>query len=364
LYIISEASKWASDLAQDKIAEYKIYSEDIEAKKGIKRGVAILITGGAGYVGARLARRLLERDETLVLFDVVPITSYAADLKDKAKIIQGDLAVWAEVFNVVKENNVDGIFHLGAMLGVPSEVNPWSSFQANVMGTMHVLEAARLFEVKRVVFASSTATYDLGITGIVTDETIQRPVNMYGAGKVYGELLGRFYRRRFDLDFRCLRYCAVTGPGVRSKSITNYNSWMIENAALDKPYECLVTEDAAIPIIYFKDAIRATLMLYDAPKEQIKTVCYNVSGVSPARTAKELEIAIKKIIPEAKIAYKPDPLVVEFFQTLKSLRGIDDSRAREEWGWEPLYSDFDKLVADFIQEVRTKPQLYGLVYKT
>jgi len=98
---------------------------------------------------------------------------------------------------------------------------------------------------------------------------------------------------------------------------------------------------------------------YDAPEKQIKTICYNISGVSPAQTARELELTIKKFILEAEITYKPAPLVMEFVYSL-NLKVIDDSCAREEWGWQPLYSDLEKVVKDFIQEVRTRPQSYGL----
>jgi len=263
------------------------------------------------------------------------------------------------VLNAVKDNKIESIFHLGSMLSLPSEENPWASFQTNVCGTMHVLEAARLFGVKRVVFASTAATYGLGTGEVITDDTLQRPITMYGCGKLYGELLGRFYRRKFHLDFRALRYCAVMGPGVKTIAVTQFYPWMVESATLGKPFESFAAEDAAVPVTYFKDAIRAIEMLFYAPKESIKTVCYNISGVSPARSAKELEMSIKKFIPDAKITYKPDPVTMEFFNS-QTMKVFDDRRAREEWGWEPSYTDFEKLVEDFIQEVRTRPKLYGL----
>ena len=125
--------------------------------------MAILITGGTGFLGAGLARKLLERGEDVVLFDVFPRLERIPDIKDKVKVIQGDLKVWPEVLNAVKDNKVEGVFHLGAMLSLPSEENPWASFQTNVAGTMYILEAARLFGVERTVFASSGATYGLGI---------------------------------------------------------------------------------------------------------------------------------------------------------------------------------------------------------
>jgi len=319
----------------------------------------ILITGGTGFIGVGLARKLLARGENVVLFDIAIAHQRLTDIKDKVKVIQGDLKVWPEVLNAVKDNKIDGIFHLGSMLSLPSEDNPWASFQTNVAGTMHVLEAARLFGVKRMVFASTAATYGLGTGEVITDDTLQRPITMYGAGKLYGELLGRFYRRKFDLDFRALRYCAVMGPGVRTIAVTQFYSWMIENAALGKPYESFAGETAAVPVTYFKDAIRAIEMLFYAPKENIKTVCYNISGVSPARSAKELEMAIKKFIPDAKITYKPDKVTMEFFNS-QTMKVFDDSRAREEWGYQPRFGDFDKVVEDFIKEVRTNGKYYGL----
>ncbi len=321
--------------------------------------MSVLITGGTGFIGAGLARKLLEGGEEVVLFDVLPRMERVADIKDKVKVVKGDLQVWPEVLNIVKESKVEGIFHLGAMLSLPSEANPWASYQTNVAGTMHVLEAARLFGVKRVVFASSGATYGLGTGDIITDETIQRPISMYGISKLFGELLGRFYRRKFNLDFRCARFCGIViGPGVKTMALPQYVPWMIESAALGRPFECWVTEDTAIQIIYFKDIIEGLKNLYYAPAESIKTICYNLTATRAIK-AKEVEIAVRKLLPEAKITYKPDPLTMEIMYSLPS-KTIDDSRARKEWNWEPRYVDLDRIVADFINEVRTRPSIYGL----
>jgi len=321
--------------------------------------MSILITGGMGFIGVGLAHELVAKGQDVVLFDIITRPERVADIKDNVKIVQGDLKVWPEVMNVVKDNKVEDIFHLGAMLSVPSEGNPWGSLQTNVAGFMYVMEAARLFSVRKVIFPSSIASYGLDTGEVITDTTLQRPTTVYGVSKVYGELLGRFYRRRFDLDFRSLRYCGVVGPGVKTPGIVQYNSWMIENAALGRPYECFVTEDAYSPLTYFKDAIRATLMLFEAPRENIKTVCYNINEFSPSPTAKELELTIKKFIPDIKVTYKPDPVVMAFHKN-QTMKTIDDSRAREEWGWQPLFSRLEDMVADFINEVRTRPEYYGL----
>ncbi len=321
--------------------------------------MSVLITGGTGFIGVDLAHELVARGKEVVLFDIFPRPERVVGIKDKVKIVQGDLKVWPEIMNVVRDNEVDEIFHLGAMLSVPSEHNPWASFQTNIDGIMYVLEAARLFGVRKVVFSSSVASYGLDTGEVITDVTLQRPVTIYGVGKVCGELLGRFYRRRFDLDFRCLRYAGVIGPGVKTPGIAQYNAWMIEHAALGKPYECFVTRETSIPVTYFKDAVHATLMLYEAPREAIKTVCYNINEISPAATAGELEQTIKKFIPETTVTYKPDPVVMEFYRN-QTMRDIDDSRAREEWGWQPRFQSMEDMVSDFINEVRTRPEYYGL----
>ena len=318
--------------------------------------MSILITGGTGWVGTGLAHRLVERGEDVILFDIAPQIERVADIKNNVKLVQGDQKVWPDVLNVVKENRVEGVLHLGTIHS--SLLRPWAVYEGNVAGIMNVLEAARLFEVKTVVFTSSMMTYGLGIpTEAVTDETLQRPASVYGVTKLYGELIGRFYRKTFDLDFRCIRYPNIFGPSVKISKKLQYITWMIQSAALGRPAECPVSEDTKLPVLYYEDAMRATQMLYDAPKEQIETVCYNVVGVFPSLTAREVELTIKKFIPEAQFTYKPDPWVMDYY---RSLNNFDDSRAREEWGWRPLYADFEKIVADFIKEVRSKPEYYSL----
>jgi len=246
------------------------------------------------------------------------------------------------------------------MLSGPCEENPWAAFQTNIAGTMHVLEGARLFGIKRFIFISTAATYSIGIPKVITEETLQRPILIYGISKLSGELLGRFYRRKFGLDFRCLRYFQVIGPGANPPPSTQHCYYMVQDAALSKPYVCRVSEKEKSIFTWYKDGIRAAELLYYAPKEQIKTVCYNIVGVSPARTAGELALAIKKFIPNAKITFVPDPQIVQSFKDLISTEAVDDSRARKEWGWEPLYTNLENIVEDYIQEIRTRPHIWGL----
>ena len=320
--------------------------------------MAKLITGGTGFIGAELARMLVDRQEEVILFDVAPNAARIKGIEDKVKLVLGNLANYSEVFNVVKEHPIEGIYHLGGMLTLPSNMNPWASFQSNICGTLHVFEAARLLNVQKVVFASSIATYNLGTTPVITDDTLQRPTTMYGIGKLYCEHLGMFYRNRFGLDFRSVRYPSVIGPGVKTPGVAQYNPWMIEHAALGKSYECFVIEEIKCPVMYFKDAAICIDLLYQAPKEKIKSLNYNVAGVTPVQTAKELEMVIKKFVSGFQVIYKPDPKVMEFYQNFY-VEVYDDTRARKEWGWKSRYPNFEMVVKDFFEEVRRNPERYG-----
>jgi len=229
---------------------------------------------------------------------------------------------------------------------------------------MHVLEAARLFNVEKVVFTSSVGTYGLGLPPVITDNTLQRPTSMYGCGKVYCELLGSFYRTKFGIDFRSIRAPVVVGPGVRTPGAGQYVSLMLEHSALGRPYECYVSEDTKFPApMYFKDSVRALDMLYQAPRENIRTINYNVAGLRESKTAKELEEAIKNFLPEFSIVYRPDKEAVDYSEKYKGWKVYDDTNAREEWGWEPLYQDLESIVEDYIKEVQARPGFFGITTK-
>jgi len=172
-----------------------------------------LITGGMGFIGTYLARALLKDGEEVVLFDIVPSSPLIRDIKDKVKIVRGDLSSWAEVLEVVKTYKIDGIYHTGALLSASAEEKPITAYQVNAGGTFNILEAAKLFDIERVVYLSTIASYGLGIPDVVDEDTIQMPISMYGVTKVFSERLGEYYNRKFGVDFRGVRLPAVIGPG-------------------------------------------------------------------------------------------------------------------------------------------------------
>jgi threonine 3-dehydrogenase len=319
--------------------------------------MSILVTGGTGFIGSQVIRHLLERGEKdIVSFDINPSTKLLDDVLDRVEVVRGDLGNFSHVLNVVRTFRPSVIYHLGGMLSVPSDADHAASFRANAMGTFHVLEAARLFDVPKVLFSSTMATYGADIKEEVIDDfTLQRPELFYGCTKVFCELMGRFYKRKFGLDFRGLRYPSIVGPGVKTPGIVQYTSWVIEECYKGNPYTIHVKPETRVPVMYFKDAARAIVMLGEAPVEEIKTVNYLVAGAGEVASARELADMVSEKIPGARITFEPDLQLQDILDRL--MKPIDDAKAREEWGWRPIY-DLQRMVDDFIEELRKNPQRY------
>ena len=310
----------------------------------------VLITGGCGFAGLKLAADLLQKEHSVYLMDINPEPLQAhPELKD-ASFIPGNVICQAHMVDALKSCDINWLIHMAARLSAPSEEDPWSTFEVNVRGTYHALEAARLRGTERFLFASSVATYGLNLPEAIDDETIQRPIMMYGVTKVFGEQLGSFYRRRFGLDFRSIRYSQLIGPGVKTSGVSQCLPMVIEAAAKGIPFEMWIDEEAVLPVLYYKDGIEATSCLLHAPKENIATVNYNLGGMKPCFTAKELVDTIKALIPEAAINFNPDPVKVEIVKTIPW--NVDDSRLQAETGYRPAF-DLDAALADFIREVQT-----------
>ncbi len=319
--------------------------------------MGILVTGGTGFIGAQVVRLLLEKGEKdLMVFDINVSTKYLGDVSERVEIVRGDLGNFSHVLNAVKRSKPKAIYHLGGMLSVPSDADPAASFRANAMGTFHVLEAARLFEVPQVFFSSTIATYGLHTrVEVIDDYTLQRPQLFYGTTKVFCEHMGLFYKRKYGLDFRGLRYPSIVGPGVKTPGVVQYTSWVIEECAKGNPFTIRVKPETRCPVMYFKDSATAIVKLAEAPLKDVQMVNYVVAGAVPIASAQELADIVKRKIPGAKIEFDPDLELQALLEKL--LLPIDDTLARKEWGWEPEYSQ-ERMVDDFLEELKLHPERY------
>jgi threonine 3-dehydrogenase len=321
--------------------------------------MAKLITGGTGYIGAELAHILAARGEEVVLFDIIINRYRIEDIESKVKIVRGDVGNFSEVINVVKDNNITEIYHMGSMLTYMSELNPWASFQSKVVGSYNVLEAARLFGVEKMMFTSTVGTFGLQRDEVCTDISIQRPITVYGCGKLYIEGLGRFYSNKFGLDFRSIRYAHMIGPNIRTPG--HWAPRMIEDSISGKANECIYgTPETTISPIYVRDAARAADMVLQAPKENIQMMNYNVAGISSVISARELETFLTKRFPEVKITYNLDPELQTLHGRHAIMKSFDDSYAIKEWGWKPQYSSLEAIVDIYEKDMKEHPKRYGL----
>jgi threonine 3-dehydrogenase len=206
------------------------------------------------------------------------------------------------------------------------------------------------------MFTSTLGTFGLGMEEVVSDTTLQRPTLLYGAGKLYGEGLGRWYASKFGLDFRSVRYAHMIGPNVRTPG--HWAPPMIEDAILGKPNICqFATPDSVGSWIYVTDAAKAAVDILDAPKEKIQMMNYNVAGIPPVISARETEAILKKRYPEFKVEYKmsTDPR-----RMAGGMAVFDDSYARREWGWSPVYTTPGAVIERFERDVKEHPRRYGL----
>jgi nucleoside-diphosphate-sugar epimerase len=320
--------------------------------------MATLITGGTGFIGAEMARVLLANGETdITLFDLNDATTRLDDIADKVKVVRGDVGNYSHVLEAIRDSGAEVVFHMGSMLSVPSDADPAAAFRANAMGTFQVLEACRLFGVRQMLFASSIGTYGDGVVGDQIDDlTLQRPRLFYGACKLFGENMGSFYRNKYGLDYRGLRYPPIVGPGVRSPGVTQYISWSIEESFKGKPFTVWVEPGTKAPVLYFKDAARAMVMLSAAPVAGIETVTYLLAGVEPTPTAGELVTMVREKVPGAAIDFRADKETQLLLERIS--KPLVDANARREWDWAPAFG-LEEMVDDFLAELRQHPQRYG-----
>lgn len=310
-----------------------------------------LITGGTGFIGAELVRQLLDAD----VDDDLHITHRRGDFTrlgtavDLVSAHRIDLSDTDALNDLVQTVVPDRIFHFGAVLTGPGQANPQLAVRANAFGTYALLEAARTAGVPQMVFASSIGTYGRDIQDpAIGLSTVQRPLSVYGVTKVFGENLGSFYRTKYGLDFRGLRYPALVGPGVTTPSVVQYTSWMIEEPAKGNPFTAAVTPEFAVPIVYYKDAARAAITLSQASADRIKTVNYLVDGLRPTPTARQIAGAVEERIPGARIEFAPDPATQAILDA--AMKPLDDSEARSEWGWVPEFG-LSSMIDDFLLEL-------------
>lgn len=309
--------------------------------------MSVLITGGTGFIGAEIVRILVGAGRTdVIVAHRSGNFSRIEDVLEQVETVQADLGDDGAIERLVAETAPKQLFHFGATLTGPGENDPQALVRSNVDGVITLFEAARQAGTEQIIFASSIGTYgrDLVANETIDDLSLQRPTTIYGVTKVFAENLGAWYRQKYGLDFRGLRYPSIVGPGVTTKSRAQYTSWMIEHAAKGEPFNVWTSPETVVPIMYYKDAAKAAVDLAAAPIDSIRAMNYLVDGAGATPTAGEMADAVRTRFPDAEITFNIVP--EEAIDPNRKLL-ISDALAQSEWGWEAAF-DLDAMIDDFV----------------
>jgi UDP-glucose 4-epimerase len=268
----------------------------------------------------------------------------------------GDILDLAGIIRVLKKYNIKLIIHESALMPGVAQANPLMGFQTNALATVNVLEAARIMEVKRVVFASSKGVYApfTGEYGYPTYKPVDedyplRPIPaiaVYGSTKVASELMGIIYSRDYGIEFIAIRSGGIYGPGksARHGRIAIFGE-MIENAMTGKPTRITAGGDEKEDVIYIKDYANATVLACFA--KDIKNQIFNI-GAGRGYSLKDFANAISKVCSNAVFEIGPGR---DFMKVPAIYCVMDYSRAKRELGYSPRYS-LEDGIRDYIKTMK------------
>ncbi|MGC9334731.1 MAG: NAD-dependent epimerase/dehydratase family protein [Anaerolineae bacterium] len=311
----------------------------------------ILVTGAVGQIGSELTVALRNRYGAENVVATGHRTQPPKALYEGGPFEYIDVTQRETLEAVVDKYNVDTIYHMAAVLSAVGEEKPLVAWNVNINGLHNVLEVARARKLTRVFCPSSIAVFGPDTPRDHTpQETILRPTTMYGVTKVSGELLCDYYVRRFGVDVRGVRY-----PGIISSETlpgggtTDYAVAIYYAAVEEGRYTCFVREDTVLPMMYMPDCIQGTIDLMEADFSRLQHHAdFNLASMS--FSAGELAAEIKEHVPGFGVEYRPDSRqdIADSWP-----RSIDDSAAREEWGWQPEY-DLAAMTADMLDTLRQR----------
>lgn len=295
----------------------------------------ILVIGAAGQIGSELVPFLAERGAAVIAAGSgrTPLPACvleAAEAEERVNVLEPETIAAA-----VNRHRVDAIFNLAAILSAKAESDPIRAWRIGIDGLLSVLEVAR--DARASVFFPSS----IGVFGpespldFAPQDTVMRPRTIYGISKVTGELLCGDWHRRYGVDARGLRYPGlishVTPPGGGT---TDYAVEIYYAALAEGRYASPLPAGTYLDMAYMPDALEATWQLMTAPAENLRhRVAYNVSAMS--FDPEEIAASIRRRIPDFRLEYSVDPMKRAIADSWPNR--MDDSCAREEWGWSPKY---------------------------
>jgi threonine 3-dehydrogenase len=327
------------------------------------RKPVIFITGAGGEIGHGLITTLASTGRPIVTLDLAPLDASLARLVQREFL--GSILDAGLLERILAEFEVDLVFHLAALLSTRSEFTPMRAHEVNVEGTLTLLEFAQKEAEShgrpvKFLYPSSIAAYGLPdlatkqSAGKVREDDYNHPMTMYGANKLYCEMLGRYYARHYKqlaaeslsgkVDFRSVRFPGlISAVTVPSGGTSDYAPEMIHAAARGDAYACFVRPDTQIPFMVMPDGVETLIRLAEAPRENLTRTAYNVAAFNP--TAAEIERVVRAAFPSAEIAYVADGKRQGIVDSWPA--AVDDSAARDDWGFAPQYN-FERGFSEYL----------------
>jgi nucleoside-diphosphate-sugar epimerase len=308
----------------------------------------VLITGATGQIGSDLTSALRQRygSHNVIASDIrMPADK---SVQDAGPFEFLDVLDQNHIARVMQRHKIERIYHLAAILSAKGEAKPNVAWQINVGGLYNMLEAAREYQCS-VFFPSSIGAFGPSSPKDNTpQDTIMRPETMYGVSKLAGELLCDYYFKRFGVDTRGVRFPGLisyeTEPGGGT---TDYAVEIFFEAIQHKKYTCYLRPDTYLDMMFMPDAIRAMIELMEADATRlVHRNAFNVTAMS--FNPEELAAEIRQYIPELVVSYSVDQVRQAIADSWPNF--MDDSAARQEWGWSHEY-DMPRMTARMIEEI-------------
>lgn len=307
----------------------------------------ILVIGACGQVGTELVEELAKTHGS----DRV----IASDIRDEAvfdvEYIKLDVMDREGVKNAVIKYGITEVYHLAALLSATAEKNPEFGWKLNMDGLFAILDLAKEGFIKKVFWPSSIAVFGPTTPRENTPQrTVIEPTTVYGISKFAGERWCEYYFNRWGVDVRSVRYPGLIGyKSLPGGGTTDYAVDIFHHAIKSGSYECFLSAETSLPMMYMSDAIKATIDIMRAPAEKVKIrSSYNISAMS--FNPREIAADIQKHIPDFSISYKPD-----FRQQIADNwpASINDSEARKDWNWAHAY-DLSAMVEDMLGQLKQR----------
>ncbi len=293
-------------------------------------------------MGSYATRALLSRGKSVIAYDASPETGHMRDIANRIEIVRGDVTKPFDLMRALKARGIESVVHLAALLTPYAQRFPMDALRVNVEGTMNVLEAARLLDLRRVVFASSIAVYGATPEGPLDEDFPKNPTTIYGAFKLASEHIGLNYYRDYGVDFIALRFPLVYGlGGVRGFRVVEEIVTKCVSGLVAKVPE----SDDKWELVYGPDAGEAVALALEASPSKLRHRVFNI-GSGQFYSFKEVAEIVREFIPDARFEVSKE------FDIRNPAKGIfDPSRARDELGYSPKY-DIRSGLRDLIEKVR------------